>query len=162
MADKKSTPASLLPPRYNSPPSRFHSYILATLLAGVLISAPVAGLHPRCEVGLDGAGNPIYKSGRKTTGKPFKKQRGRRDGEHFKGQERDFKPRVGERIGWEAIADFFKVSEGKMRGKKKKLLEAGVIFYIRWGRPLSMPLFGFQGAKLCFPLSLFWLSFPPP
>jgi len=68
---------------------------------------------------------------------------------------------VGERIGWEAIADFFKVSEGKMRGKKKKLLEAGVIFYIRWGRPLSMPLFGFQGAKLCFPLSLFWLSCPP-
>ena len=92
---------------------------------------------------MDGAGNPIYKSGRKATGKPFKK------------------PRVGERIGWEAIADFFKVSEGKMRGKKKKLLEAGVIFYIRWGKPLSMPLFGLQGAKSCFPLSLFWLSFPP-
>jgi hypothetical protein len=68
---------------------------------------------------------------------------------------------VGKRIEWEAIADFFKVSEGKMRGKKKKLLEAGVIFYIRWGRPLSMPLFGLQGANLCFPLSLFWLSFPP-
>ena len=68
---------------------------------------------------------------------------------------------MGERIGWEANADFFKVFEGKMRGKKKKLLEAGVIFYIRWGRPLSMPLFGLRGAKLCFPLSLFWLSFPP-
>jgi hypothetical protein len=32
-----------------------------------------------------------------------------------------------------------------MRGKKKKLLEAGVIFYIRWGRPLSMPLLGSRG-----------------
>ena len=48
-----------------------------------------------------------------------------------------------------------------MRGKKKKLLEAGVIFYIRWSRLLSMPLFGLQGAKLCFPLSLFGFPFPP-
>jgi len=47
------------------------------ILACIFISAQVARLHSRCESGLDGAGNPIYKSGRKATGKPFKKQGGR-------------------------------------------------------------------------------------
>jgi hypothetical protein len=103
-------------------------------------------------LGWGGAGNPIYKSGRKATGKPFKKQGGRATESILRAKNGILS------LGWEAIADFFKVSEGKMREKKKKLLEAGVIFYIRWGRPLSMPLFGLQGAKLCFPLSLFWLS----
>jgi len=38
-------------------------------------------------------------------------------------------------LGWKAIAEFFQVSERKMRGQKKELLEAGAIFYIRRGRP---------------------------
>ena len=65
-----------------------------------------------------------------------------------------------ERIGWEDIADFFKVSEGKMRGKKKKLLEAGVIFYIRWGRPLSAPVW-LPGSQIMLPLVPF-LAFLSP
>ena len=39
-------------------------------------------------------------------------------------------------LGWKNIAEFFQVSERKMRGRlKRELLEAGVIFYIRVGRP---------------------------
>jgi hypothetical protein len=65
-------PHSLRLPYPLSHPSSVHP-----LSISLGLSAPVAGLRLRSDLGLDGAGNPIYKSGRKATGKPFKKQGGR-------------------------------------------------------------------------------------
>ncbi len=51
-------------------------------------------------------------------------------------------------LGWKAIAEFFQVSERKMRGMKKELYGSGVIFYIRWGRPPRLRVGAFPSILL--------------